>query len=184
MVPSIDHRAAGPVQAEFTTWTSGKITLSTTNGDEGSVRCPELQTRNPEHTSHPRRNTSTFRLEAWWTTTARIRRSHKRKSANPTSRVLYPPRCVTTLARVLTYVRTCTPTSANEHVHDRLLIRRSNRSLLSIADALSTSALQSEMDIAAEGRDREKGTERMRGKVIDGEHRCLCLRTDSGSRSN
>lgn len=33
--------------------------------------------------------------------------------------------------------------------------------------------------------ERERERERkVRGRTIDGEHRCLCLRTDSGSRSN
>jgi len=72
-------------------------------------------------------------------TIARIYCTHKRKSANTTSPTYLCYR-VDTLARILTHVRTCTQPLANEHVHDRLLIRRSSRSLLSIADALSTSA--------------------------------------------
>jgi len=35
-------------------------------------------------------------------------------------------------------------------------------------------------------RDKEGGkrARKVRGKIIDGKHRCLCLKTDSGSRSN
>jgi len=31
---------------------------------------------------------------------------------------------------------------------------------------------------------REEGQNKVREKIMDGERRCLCLRTDSGSRSN